>query len=49
VTLTLVGPIAQTLLMDGGVPPATTSTWELRATNSLQAGVTPYQFTVTFP
>jgi hypothetical protein len=53
VTMTLVGPTAQTPinLPDGGMmtPPATNATWELRAANSLQAGPSSYQFTVSFP
>ncbi|MDP1920270.1 MAG: Ig-like domain-containing protein [Myxococcales bacterium] len=49
VTMTLVAPTPQTPLMDGGVPPATNTTWELRSANSLQSGPSAYQFTVSFP
>lgn len=53
VTMTIVAPMPQTpvALPDGGmvVPPATNTTWEIRATNSLQAGPATYQFTVSFP
>ena len=46
-TMTLVAPNPQTLA-DGGTPQATNTTWELRATNSLQFP-SAYQFTVAFP
>lgn len=49
VTMTLVGPSPQSALTDGGIPAATNTTWELRATNQLQAGPSAYQFTVAFP
>jgi hypothetical protein len=49
VTMTLVAPMAQAALSDGGVPPATNTTWELRAGNGLQSGPSAYQFTVSFP
>lgn len=49
VTMTLVAPTAQTALSDGGVPPATNTTWEVRAANSIQSGPSSYQFTVAFP
>jgi hypothetical protein len=47
--MTLVAPMAQAALSDGGVPPATNTTWELRAGNGLQSGPSAYQFTVAFP
>jgi hypothetical protein len=34
---TLTGAMAQAALMDGGIPPPTTSTWEIRISNSLDA------------
>jgi hypothetical protein len=49
VTMTLVAPMAQAALSDGGVPPATNTTWELRAANGLQVGPSTHQFTVAFP
>jgi hypothetical protein len=49
VTLNIVGPSPQAALPDGGQPPPTFATWELRATNGLQSGPSSYQFTVQFP
>ncbi|MBL8920023.1 MAG: Ig-like domain-containing protein [Myxococcaceae bacterium] len=49
VTMTLVSPTPQALLSDGGVPPPTSTTWELRAQNQLQSGPSTYQFNVSFP
>ena len=46
-------PMAQPLIPgpDGGMisPPATTSTFELRATNGFQAASSTFQWTVSFP
>lgn len=49
VIMTLVAPTPQSALTDGGQPPATNTTWELRGGNSLQSGPSTYQFTVSFP
>jgi len=47
-TVTVTAPAAQSPLSDGGIPPPTTTTFELRATNSLQAGPSTYRFDVSF-
>lgn len=49
VTMNIVGASPQTALPDGGIPAATNSTFEIRASNALQAGPTTSQFTVSFP
>jgi hypothetical protein len=48
-TLSLTAPTAQTPFPDGGAPPATTTTFELRGTNGLQSTPTIHQFQVNFP
>lgn len=48
VTMTIVSPMPQSPFSDGGMPPATQTTWELRAQNSLSSP-SSRQFTVTFP
>lgn len=48
-TVTFQNPTAQTLYPDGGVPPATSSTYELRATNNFTAGPSTFQWSVSYP
>jgi hypothetical protein len=48
-TLSITAPAAQANFPDGGMPPATTTTFELRGGNSLQSTPTPFQFQVAFP
>lgn len=49
VTMNLVAPTPQSALSDGGVPPPTFTTFELRAANSLQSNPVSHQFTIQFP
>lgn len=49
VTMNVTAPSAQSPFTDGGIPPPTTSTWQLRAQNALDGQASIYQFSIAFP